>query len=414
MSDSNALSSTEQAAGNAFISPAVKTFISLAAVHFMVDCLILAFPMFKTLAGLDLKTAGAMSAVAVIFGAALQPFFGALADHGWRRRLLFIGAGLVCINALLGPLGRFPALLHSWHGYAVLFLMLVSVNVGSSMFHPAALSLAGGTSQANRSTVLALFIACGQAGMMSSHLLFSRVYLYFDQRTEILLVPAVAFILWAWVWSPSSRDADPPRRPTGFNVRGLRELPYGLIPLWFIQVLMTAVGASFIFLMPEFAMQHGFDEKGAWVNGGAMAVWTAGAVSTIVFAGQIADRFGKRRTLLAALVLATPCFLYMAVGEMPQSTRLVLMFITGGLVGSIGPIGIGLGQQMAPGRESLATGLLMGFAWAAASPAQWISSTLAVTLEQKAAGAVACLTVCLALASVLVFFIPRIAPARSD
>ena len=56
--------------------------------HFLIDFMIGIWPVYKTLAGMDLRVAGVMTAVAVAFGEGSQLFFGPFGDYGYKRSIL--------------------------------------------------------------------------------------------------------------------------------------------------------------------------------------------------------------------------------------------------------------------------------------------------------------------------------------
>ena len=375
MPESQMKAPAEGATARVRLSPEVKAFVSLAAAHTMVDGFSNIWPIFKKLAGLDLAWAGLIAAVVNVLTSALQPIFGLWSDHGYRRHLVLIGSALVCLMVLLGPISRYPGFMHHPSGYATMFTLLLVAKFGLSMFHPPAVSLAGSTSLDRKSMLVSLFIAFGMVGMGSSHLMFSKVYLSLDRRTEILLIPGIAIVLWVALWCRVPQRRIP--GPLGLRTMlgKLAGLPGRLIVLWVIQVLTSTVFMSTFFLMPEFMEERGLSQQ--WVNGGALAVWMTGSVAMMVVVGHIADRLGRRRVLFVCLLVGAAAFY--AATQAPRLSApvlLALMFLTGGMIGSANPVVVSLGQHLAPAYQSLITGVLMGFAWAAASPSLWVAGYL--------------------------------------
>jgi hypothetical protein len=71
-----------------------SSLAALAAGHFAVDCCTGIWPVYKTLAQLDLSKAGLIAMAGSMTGNGLQLAFGLLADRGWRKRLLVAGLAL--------------------------------------------------------------------------------------------------------------------------------------------------------------------------------------------------------------------------------------------------------------------------------------------------------------------------------
>ena len=57
-----------------------------------------------------------------------------------------------------------------------------------------------------------------------------------------------------------------------------------------------------------------------------------------------------------------------------------LLFVAGGFGGAVNPMGLAIGQRLAPQCASTISGILLGLAWAAASPAFWVIGILAERL----------------------------------
>ena len=386
-------------------SAGVKAYVCLAVAHAMVDCFGVSWSMFKKLAELDLALSGLLASVALLIASLMQPVFGVLADHGHQRRLVLLGCAMVSFMMLLGPISMTGAFMYSAAGYATMFFVILLGWLGASMFHPPAVSLAGNTLRQRRSTMVALFIACGMTGFACSHLLFSFVYRQLDRHTEILMLPGGLIVVWVWRWC---RVIEPLQHGP-LDIRSMTarmtQLPVRLIPLWLLLVFSSAHQQGLIFLMPEFTAQQGYDD--VFVYGGALGTLIAGAAVMMVPMGHLADRFGRRRVMILCLMLCLPLhFVLVMTPELPVALFMMMLFLVGGLAGSIGPVGIAHGQNLMPQHASLITGMLMGFAWGTASPVLWIVGGLAKQPSMGPSGALTWLGVSLVAAAVLACFVP--------
>ncbi len=398
------------------MSPAIKAFICLAAAHAMVDCCALVWSIFKNLVGLNLARAGLLQFIGMFIASLMQPVFGALSDHGMRRRLVVLGIALASCTMLLGPVSMTGDFMHGPAGYATMFFVIMFAWLGVSMFHPPAVTLAGETFSGRRSTAVALFIACGMTGMASSHLFFSFAFRRLNGHTEVLLIPAAMIVAWVWWWCrvPQKRcDGSLGLRSMASQVA---QLPRRLFPLWLMQVSVAAHHQGMIFLMPEFATHRGYDD--VFVRGGLFAALIAGSAVMMLPVGHLADRIGRRRVMFLGLMTSLPLHLLLVLTpRMPAAGCVVILFLIGGFAASMTPVGIAHGQALVPRQASLITGFLMGFAWAAASPTPWIVGTLAGRPSLGPVGAVAWLAVALLIGCVSAFFVPgslEAAPSGRD
>ena len=151
----------------------VGTFIAVVVAHIMVDFMGMSvWPVYKTLAGLDVAKAGWIATVIGMSGAALQPLFGLIADRFGPRRVILLGTLLTSFALLLGPLvdyqsaldSRLPTLFGLSGFYLVVFMILAAGRLGQDMFHPSGAGLAGSFSARRGSMFVAVFIAVGSIG----------------------------------------------------------------------------------------------------------------------------------------------------------------------------------------------------------------------------------------------------------
>ena len=130
----------------------VGTFIAVVVAHLMADFMGMSvWPVYKTLAGLDVAKAGWIATVIGMSGTALQPLFGLIADRFGPRRVILLGTLLTSFALLLGPLvdyqsaldRRLPTLFGLSGFYLVVFMILAAGRLGQDMFHPSGAGLAG-------------------------------------------------------------------------------------------------------------------------------------------------------------------------------------------------------------------------------------------------------------------------------
>ncbi len=363
---------------------AIGTFIAAVVAHVMADFMGMSvWPVYKTLAGLDVAKAGWIATIVAMSGTALQPLFGSIADRFGPRRVILLGTLLTSLALLLGPLADYqtalnrclPTVFGLSGFYLVVFIILAAGRLGQDMFHPAGAGIAGSFSVRRGSTFLAIFIAVGSIGFGLSQIVFRTVYNNFGHHTEILFLPAA--ILWVFVWK-SCRPLETlhtERISLIASFRALRPMARQLTALFLILTISSGVLSGLFFLMPEFAHEKGYP---AWLGqGGAFGLLIFGATVFMVPMGHLADRIGRRRTLIAMTILSAISYHAIVRLTLPVPAFVLLCLAGGAFLGTVNPLGVAFGQRIAPrGNVSIVSAILMGWAWCLGSTIPSIAGEL--------------------------------------
>jgi MFS transporter, FSR family, fosmidomycin resistance protein len=389
------LTTTEAAIAEAPLRPrglsaGAKTLLSLLVIHSLLDCYAGIWPIYKHIAGIPLAAAGFIASVTTISTWALQPMFGVWADRGYLRACVLGGTALTFPMMLLGPLGLQIDRVGIAASYAGMFLILLLAKLGQAAYHPAGATMAGNTGVGRRSTMVSLFVAFGWMGYGSSQALFSITHRVTGGHTEVLLIPGAIILAWAIVWCRPVEAAVSTR--SGL-IDSLKRIPFGqhrLGVLFVMLALMSALGQGLFFLLPEFMEARGYP---MWtVRGGALIWFVSGAALGLAPAGYLADRFGRRRMLIATTLLSAASFYATILApQLPIPLFAVMCFATGALMNMANPIGVALGQERFPNESSLISGVLMGLAWALGALAPWTVGQLASQPSVGIVGALAAL-----------------------
>ncbi|MBA4398035.1 MAG: hypothetical protein C0394_11730, partial [Syntrophus sp. (in: bacteria)] len=376
-------------------SAAVGTFVAVAVAHVMVDFMGMSvWPVYKTLAGLDVVKAGWIATVIAMSGTALQPLFGSIADRFGARRVILLGVLLTSFALLLGPLTDYretldrllPTLFGLSGFYLVVFMILAAGRLGQDMFHPAGAGIAGSFSARHGSMFLAVFIAVGSIGFGLSQIGFRTLYNNFGHHTEILFIPVA--ILWVFVWMRCrpAQVSGAGRISVVASLRTLRPVAGPILCLFFILATSSGVLSGLFFLLPEFAQEKGYP---AWIGqGGAFGFIVFGATLFMVPIGHLADRIGRRRTLIAMVILAALSYQAIIRLTLPVPAFILMCIIGGAFLGTVNPLGVAIGQQIAPRENvSIVSAILMGWAWCLGGTVPSIIGELYKSLGNNAAQA---------------------------
>ncbi len=338
---------------------------SLAALvcgHFAVDSCTGIFPVFKTIAHLDIARAGLIATAGAMAGNVLQIGFGLLADRGWRRRLLIAGPLLAGAVTFAPWVGSYPAL----------FGLVLATYVGSAAFHPAGTGAAATLSRSQTGLMVGLFMAGGYAGFALSQVVFSNIYQRAPRLTPVLVLIPIASALATGRLVP--RIAPVPR-PRGETWHVLRQNLPTLARLFVLQVLTTGLNLGMVFLLPDLLQAR---SAPAWmVQGGGHFALVAGGCLSLLPAGHASDRWGARRALLVANVATGVVLAALLLRETASPVDLALVMAFGAFNGINNVVAVSAGNRLLPGQAGAASALLMGMPWCLAAVAPVVGGALA-------------------------------------
>jgi FSR family fosmidomycin resistance protein-like MFS transporter len=383
------------------LAPATGTVVvtglaALACGHLAVDCCAGIFPVFKTLAHLDLDVAGAIAAFASMLGNGLQVAFGFLGDRGLSKTLMVSGVLLAGAVTLL-PYAQ---------GLPPIFALVLATAIGSAAFHPVAAGSASALSHARTGVMLALFLAGGYVGYALSQLTFTAFFAH-GTTALMLVVPALAAVgLVRYV--PAA-----PRRPQSLSAwaGALRRAGRPLAVLFTVQSLAAAVNISLIFLLPDFLLQR---HAPTWVvQGGGHFALVAGGALALIPAGHASDRLGGRRVLLATNLVTGLLLAGVLLLPVPAPALLVLLAGFGAFNAANNVVAVAAGNRLMPGQHGGVSALLMGLPWCVAAVGPGVAGLLADPARGGTpAAALGWLGLCIPLALVAAAALPA-APART-
>lgn len=344
------------------LAPTWPTLLALAAGHFAVDCCTGVWPVFKTLAQLDIARAGLIAMTGAIIGNGCQVLFGLLADRGWRRPLLL--GGVLTAGAVTFV---------TWtDSYAVMLALVLLTYLGSAAFHPSGTGAAAGISHTRTGAMVGLFFAGGFAGFALSQILFASLYLRSPRLTPLLVaIPIVAGLAMAL----RVHDAPRAQRASTTGRVALRGRWSTLATLFSVQVFATAVNLGVIFLLPDLLLAR---RAPTWmVNGGGHFAMILGSCLSLLPAGHAADRLGARRVLCIANLATGVLLAWLLSRSQVSLLDLAIVMAFGAFNGMNNVVTVAEGNRMLPGHASSVSAVLMGLPWCVAASASLIAGLLA-------------------------------------
>lgn len=334
--------------------------------HLFVDFFTGIWPIYKTLAGIDIAEAGFIAGVTGFLGESFQIIFGNLCDRGHRKKIMLLG--LVLTSSILW----ITFCKSSYSFFLVLFLLML----GSGSFHPAAAGMAGSLSRIYKGRTILFFASGGAIGLGISQITFARLIHHFDGHAIIALLPVFAvFVLLALHPFPQIKN---PLVPTSLKkfFEPLKPMRKPLTLLYFSQVFNQAIVMSFMFMLPDLLYARGCH---SWLClGGGHLCFILGSAITMFPAGILCDRHGQKAILITVLISALTLFyFFLSQTNLSLTSTGLLLASLGAFLGIINPIIVSWGNRLVPDHSSTVSALLMGFAWCFGNLGPMLAGTLA-------------------------------------
>lgn len=350
-----------------------RGLLALVVGHFAVDCCAGIWPVYKTVAHLDIALAGLIATVGSMAGNGLQLAFGSFADRGGRRRLLVAGVAAAATVTFV-PWVR--------HSYLAMAALVLAGQVGSAAFHPSAAGAVTTIAPRRAGLMLGVFLAGGFLGYSLSQFLFTAVYAAAPLSTPLIaLLPFGAAAAIAVAVPAGAHGGE--RRVLGW--RFLRGSLAPLSPLFAVQVCASAVNTTLIFLIPDLLHERRAAE---WlVQGGGHFALVAGGCLALLPAGHLSDRWGARRVLALGNLVSGVLLAWLLWRHTATPFDLLLVLGFGAFNGVNSVVAVSEGGRVLPGHASAVSALLMGMPWCVAALGPVIAGVLAAPARGGTAGA---------------------------
>ena len=333
----------------------VKVIFSLTLVHFIGDFYASfvnpLLPLFVERFSLTLTEVGLITGISRILAFIVQPSVGYMADRYQGRLFIFSGLLLaILFIPLVGVAPSFP-----------LLLFVISLgSIGSSMYHPPCAGMVSAYAGRHTGLSMSVFILGGTVAFGVGPL-FITYYVQFQglDATPYTMILGLGVMVFLLITVPN------PGREGFMNlgfIGSIREVlgatwkPIAL--LWVIMVLRAFVGQSFMTFIPVlYAREHY-----SLVSIGVMiSLFTVGGAISGLLSGHLSDRVGYKPIFFLTHGLATLSLYFLLV--LPGNWVYFNAFLAGFLVLATMPLGVAMGQELAPKGKSMVSSLMMGLAF---------------------------------------------------
>jgi len=317
--------------------------------------------------------ASGLSLAATLGSALPQMVVGVVVDRYGAGWLAGVGVSLAGIGA--GLSGLVP-------GYAAVWAVLFASGLGVAMFHPAA-GKAARAAAGDSASAMSIFAAGGNVGFFLAPVLATPALDALGVGATALLIPPA--VLMGWVLLRRRQRTAPPRRGAGLAGRD-RWAPFLLLTAVEITRSVNFFGVSTFIELYWLTHLH----ASRLIAGAALTCFLTGGVVGTLLGGQIADRFGLTRTVLAGNVAAVPALIALRLCP-GAGLALAAALLAGVTVRIPFSVLVKLGQDYLPARPGTASGVTLGLAVSAGGLAAPLFGAVAAAHGTAAVFTLVCL-----------------------
>lgn len=298
--------------------------------------------------GLTLGLAGGLVALYQLTSSVVQPLLGHLADRSRVRWPAW--AGVAASGIAAGSLGLAPQ-------WTVLAGLLLLGGLGTALFHPVSAAMVGAAAPpASRGRWMGLYVTAGSFGTAFGPLAVGPLLERSGPAgTWPIMLPGLLVALLVLVLAPPRRG---PAR--GAPALGAILRTYGrvLASLVVIVALRAWATTALITFIPLLGRMRGLSLAEA---AHALTIYLLSGAAGGLIGGFLADRLGRDRVLVGALLLSAPFGVFLALTDQAGLSFLAAASVCGFLLNGSYVVLVIRGQESVPGSAGMVNGILLGF-----------------------------------------------------
>lgn len=318
------------------------------------------FPILKDSMSLSFSQIGLIAFAMNITASLLQPVVGMFADIRPRPYILPIG---VCFT-LLGII-----MLSIAPNFAIVLLSVISIGIGSAVFHPESSRVAFLASGGKRGLSQSIFQVGGNIGSALGPIMTALIFVKIGQfgviwfTTAAVVAIVIQYKVAQWYGKQPLRVKPVKTKPLATDVR-----PTGLSRthvIWTIVILVFLVFSKNVYMSSITSYYTFFliETQGVTVQHAQyflFAFLAAAAVGTF-FGGPLSDRFGRRNIIWVSILGTAPFSI--ALPHVSLGLAAVMSICAGFILSSAFSIIVVYAQELVPGKIGLISGLFFGLAF---------------------------------------------------
>jgi len=375
----------------------VKVIFALTLIHFTGDFynsfVTPLLPVFAERFALTLTEVGLIGGLSRFLAFIVQPNVGYLADRH-RTRFFILGGlviGIVCI-----PLtGIAPSFL--------MLLMFVALgSTGSAMFHPSVAGMVYPYAGARLGLSMSIFNMGGTLAFALGPVFIAwYVSRWGLGAMPVMMLPGLVILIYLYLVVPLP---DVERFENDGFVASFKEA-FGEIWKWIALIWLIMVFRSFVAhvyrtFVPVLFVQEGY----SLIAVGAMiSLFTLAGTLSGILAGYLSDRIGFKKIFYTTYLLSVPALVAVLFTSGPW--LYLMIFLAGFFIMATLPLGVTMGQELAPKGRSMVASLMMGFAFGLGGTMTPVAGALADAFSIRSV--LAGVAVIPALLVGLVYFLPE-------
>lgn len=332
----------------------VPIITALTLVHFTGD-LYASFinpllPVFADTFSLSMTQIGLIAGVNRFFMFIVQPVAGYFADH-YRTRFFILGGPL--LTMLFIPLVGFAP------SFFFLLIIIAVGSIGQSMFHPPVAGMISAYSGRHFSFSMSIFNVGGTFAFAVGPILITSIVRNYGLKAGAYsILIGIPLMLYLFKAVPLPEGENLVNRGFAGSIReALGDAWRAVMIVWLVMVLRAFVSQAWLTFAPVLYAREGASLTSI---GLVVSLFTlAGALSGLA-GGHLADRIGYKPIFYASHLLTAPVLLlsvYLRGFWIYPSAFLAGFFALATL-----PLGVSLGQELAPKGKSMVSSLMMGLA----------------------------------------------------
>jgi FSR family fosmidomycin resistance protein-like MFS transporter len=301
---------------------------------------------------LSLTLVGAFTTLSSMVLVPAQPFTGHLVDRYGLLNVTVV-AGLLLASILM-PSVVYPA------SFLAVGAMVVLARVGNSLLHPGSARQVT-AAQDRTGLAMSIFVFGGNAGQaLGPIIILALITRVGNAAAALASLPGILMAAVLWVYLRSQKPAEAAARPAGeAGGRPRVRIPRSVWLLVLIMSTRAGIWGTVSTFLPVHLVREGVS---VFNSGVALTVYNLGGAAIGLFAGALADRFGRRRVFSGMLVLAAVSLGLFLVDRGPAS--LLWLTLAGAGILSPSPIGVVIAQEHMPDNRATASGMMMGMSYA--------------------------------------------------